>query len=1604
TNPLGQLWRSNPLQCVPCPSSRRSFLIFHRQVHRAPPSASPLLQSPPSTMARIAAFLALTASASLVAATPSSHKSSPWGPCNATANLDSPDAEELECAMIQVPLCHDGVCESKQTIELFTQRLLAKQDADNKPNVWLLSGGPGQASDIFASNMIKLREKSKDAINFYTADHRGTGRSANLDCGKDVKPSGYGDCFRKLLAQSDNKPEAFSVTSAAKDVTLLAEKFASKAESYVYGVSYGTYLAERVMHLQPKFVKGYVLDGVSADRGHPFTFTGDDYLPVAKRLAEACEEDKFCSGKFTKEIEKHGSLHQAFTEIVNGFDKAPNDCDLGNTATASIPDATMLYNVIVYSEMWTEPTPTAGRLNANATKTFMWQDQASAVQDYCLVTGRHEEPACQDASMDNIKHLYKSTPAFAYKPDQYHEKVATIPDGVGVMVFNGGLDFNTPWEYGRRQYNDMQSTNILMVEAKHGGHGNVMAPMTPEDTSECGNRIFLSFVANKGDVRKVDTACLKTVPAIQFKNATTAANLLGKKLEGNAGVYQIVSLFTQRLRAEQDADSKPNIWLLSGGPGQDSGFMTEMANLRAIDRQHQRVHAGSSWSGAFLDCGQDLSPSNCGDCFRKVLAQFDKKPEAFFVTSAPHDATSLATKFASNAESYVYGVSYGTYLAQRVMHLSPRAINGYVLDGLSFSAISAMARIATIVVIAASATAHVIATPASHQASPWHPCSANGKASLDDPETNEFECAMIQVPLCHDGVCESKQTIELFTQRLLAKQDADNKPNVWLLCGGPGQPSDLFAGDMLKLRAISNDAINLYTTDHRGTGRSAYLDCGDDLEYSGYGDCFRKLLAQMDNKPESFSVTSAAKDVVHLANQFTTKAESYVYGISYGTYLTERVMHLAPEIVKGYLLDGVSADRGNPFTFMTSDMLPVSKRLAEACEDDEFCRSKFTKEIAQYGSLYEAFIQIVNGFDNSPNRCVDFLVKAQNDEKKASTDTESSDSASMVVKQFLIGFTADEKRVLVPAYLYRINRCSDDDLAFLQTYRSLENEPSKNEPLDEAGSHDDAEASGNDENCDDSEDDSDAGSQATVKDSLPDSDLLAKLIINSEMWTQPSPTVAQLTANSTNAYIWADQAPGVKDYCLVTGRHDEPACQDAAMDSIKHLYKSTPAFVYKRDQYAENVATIRDGVGVVIFNGGHDFNTPWEFGRREFDDLDSPNMMMVEAKHGSHGTALAAITKEDETECGYHIFVSFITNKGDVRKVDISCLDDVPAIQFNNLNSTADLLGERLQGDATFLDCGNNLEPSGYGNCIRKLLAQFENKPEAFSATSATKTWCLWRAFASKANTYIYGVSYGTYLAERVIHLSPASIKGYMLDGPLADRGYPFSFQSADMAPVSKRLAEACEEDEFCCSKSTNEIAKHGSLFQAVVEMVNGFDNAPNQCVDFVQAHMEQVNGLAPAMPASWAVKNCLVWFIQISILYRMNRCSDDDMEFLNEYLKPQMEEDEKSTSTVPFEARILFKLIPFSEFWSQHQINADAIKTLMWPDQGRDIHEYCLFTGRHDEPACQNDALNIIKRLCNSKPAFVYKPDEHHQKVATIPADVGVMVFTGGLDFNPTC
>ncbi|KAJ0408761.1 hypothetical protein P43SY_001985 [Pythium insidiosum] len=175
-------------------------------------------------------------------------------------------------------------------------------------------------------------------------------------------------------------------------------------------------------------------------------------------------------------------------------------------------DSGLLYNIIVYSERWSQPSPT----KAEHTKFFhdcpFPLDTDALQQVFCEFNG-FKDPACADYKTENSS----SSEGFHYEHDKYFDAPVVLPDHASALIINGGLDFATPLEFGELLYKKLRDTGrgAMKVNFAYGTHCGGEA-VEPDASTPCRDGIISSFIANDGDVDEVSLACMDEIPTASF--------------------------------------------------------------------------------------------------------------------------------------------------------------------------------------------------------------------------------------------------------------------------------------------------------------------------------------------------------------------------------------------------------------------------------------------------------------------------------------------------------------------------------------------------------------------------------------------------------------------------------------------------------------------------------------------------------------------------------------------------------------------------------------------------------------------------------------------------------------------------------------------------------------------------------------------------------------------------------------------------------------------------------------------------------------------------------------------------------------------------------
>jgi len=300
-------------------------------------------------------------------------------------------------------------------------------------------------------------------------------------------------------------------------------------------------------------------------------------------------------------------------------------------------------------------------------------------------------------------------------------------------------------------------------------------------------------------------------------------------------------------------------------------------------------------------------------------------------------------------------------------------------------------------------------TPAETPAITWEKCS------LVTGETDgRAQCADVEVPL--DWNAPEGKKVTFFVKRVLGNAKGP-KQQLWLLQGGPGGAGDGLESIAEEI-AARDDTVDIYIPDHRGTGRSAYLDCPATRKNSGYDFDYAACAKEATNiwgadGLATFTTTTAARDVGYVIEKSREKDQKvHVYGVSYGTYWAQRYLQLFPNQPTAVTLDSVCQSGICSLSKMGYWFDLVAKKYLGECAQDAFCADKMGPD--PVAKVKEAITKADAG---------------------TCSGIEGIDGA-MLRQLYQWFITSVELRVMIPSTAYRIVRCNDDDVDALQTFVS----------------------------------------------------------------------------------------------------------------------------------------------------------------------------------------------------------------------------------------------------------------------------------------------------------------------------------------------------------------------------------------------------------------------------------------------------------------------------------------------------------------------------------------------------------------------------------------
>jgi len=492
------------------------------------------------------AFAGGPASAPVAAAAADAPATRAAAPTPATANDSAPHfqtcrlelanrlaAYPAECTTLRVP--EDPAHPDGRSIELSIARVAAISRRKAADPLFLIAGGPGggtQAMYPMVAGAFARIGRDRDLV---LVDQRGTGRSAPLDCELDEEDLTSGDptlvpalarrCLESLQgAGRDVRPYTTSV--AVQDLERVRAALGYERIN-LYGVSYGTRVAQHYLRRFPQRVRSVILDGVVPPGLALGPAMALDAEAALARILARCAADAACHAAYGDPVALYRSLRARLAT-------APVELRVADPATGTPRELRFgaqhlgaVLRLASYADAQASLLPMAlheAQVNANFTPLAGLFLMSSAGLEGQVAFGMHNTVICsEDIPFIDARDVDRARLASTYLGTEMLDGLRAIcgvwPRGpmdadfrqplasdVPVLLLSGADDPVTPPAGAETAMRGLTRSRHLVVP----GEGHSQLGVT------CMDRVMADFVRD-ADPKALDTSCLaRSKPAPFF--------------------------------------------------------------------------------------------------------------------------------------------------------------------------------------------------------------------------------------------------------------------------------------------------------------------------------------------------------------------------------------------------------------------------------------------------------------------------------------------------------------------------------------------------------------------------------------------------------------------------------------------------------------------------------------------------------------------------------------------------------------------------------------------------------------------------------------------------------------------------------------------------------------------------------------------------------------------------------------------------------------------------------------------------------------------------------------------------------------------------------
>lgn len=394
-----------------------------------------------------------------------------------------------------------------------------------------IAGGPGQSTVEFYASVYTAFEDVRRTRDIVLLDQRGTGESAPLRCAvdEDIIEGRYSreqtvEETEKCLGELPHDPRFFTTSVAVQDLEALRQAL-GYSQFNVYGISYGSRVAQHFLRQYPGSTRTVIVDGVAAPQialGPGIAIESQNALDV---VFNRCVEDVACNERFP-------NLSARFDALRTALEAEPVTVSMPDPLTGG-PDEVRFSDVemsgairlLLYhpSTMAIIPLLVNEAIEGNFQPLAAQFQMVAANMSDAINIGMHNSVICtedapyfasEDVSIDQLEATYMgplqldaleamcSVWPVGVLDEHFKEPVASA---LPVLLLSGEVDPVTPPAYADLAAVDLG--NALHLTGKRQGHG--LAPRG------CTPGIIGDFV-EAASVADLNTDCLERLHAMPF--------------------------------------------------------------------------------------------------------------------------------------------------------------------------------------------------------------------------------------------------------------------------------------------------------------------------------------------------------------------------------------------------------------------------------------------------------------------------------------------------------------------------------------------------------------------------------------------------------------------------------------------------------------------------------------------------------------------------------------------------------------------------------------------------------------------------------------------------------------------------------------------------------------------------------------------------------------------------------------------------------------------------------------------------------------------------------------------------------------------------------